>query len=190
MLFTSKNELLMHRPSKVISNYFLLILLCSLFLAACGGNKENETNVVEQEITTTIAADDNEITDVDIADQIQTYKKIWEASGINHYELEVQKLCFCLPDAVRLMVFEVEDNVIKSVRYADSGDEVDTGLYNQYNTVDGMFKLVEEAFQTDPAEISVAYNEKFGYIKELTIDYQENIADDEFTIIASNLRQK
>ena len=83
---------------------------------------------------------------------------------------------------------DIKDDEIITARYADTGDTVDPSFYNQYSTIEGLFSLAEHALEKDPADLAIAYNEEFGYIKELTIDYKENIADDEVTIIASNMK--
>ncbi|MDH3609884.1 MAG: DUF6174 domain-containing protein, partial [Gammaproteobacteria bacterium] len=59
-----------------------------------------------------------------------------------------------------------------------------------FNTIEGMFSFVEQALEKNPADLSIAYDEKYGYIKELSVDFKENIADDEISIIASNMRPR
>ena len=122
--------------------------------------------------------------------EVQANKDKWLSHDIKKYQIEMQKICFCAPDAVRMMIFQVEDNEIKDVRYADSGDAVDPGHYNELNTIEGMFALVEQSLEKNPADIVISYDQEYGYIKELTVDYQENIADDEFTFIASNMKSR
>ena len=102
----------------------------------------------------------------------------------------MQKICYCVPEVVRMMVFEVKDDKVETVRYADTGDEVDPQHYGNFNTIEGMFSFVEQALEKNPADLSIAYDEKYGYIKELSVDFKENIADDEISIIASNMRPR
>ena len=166
-----------------------LLILCSawLALAACGANQDEKEAQVEEEPTTPEIKVEK-ASSIDVVAEVQANKEKWLAHGIKAYEIEMQKICYCAPDAVRLMLFQVTDNEIKDVRYADSGDVVDPSYYNNLNTIEGMFTLVEQALKENPADLVISYDTEYGYIKELTVDYQANIADDEFTFIASNMR--
>lgn len=172
-----------------IKNISFIVLCCVwLSLTACGGKEDEQAASSEEEPKTKIESLVEKATSNDIAAEIQSNKEKWLSHDITEYQIEMQKICFCVPDAVRLMIFEIANNEIHAVRYADTGDEVDPSHYNQYNTVEGLFLLVEEALAKNPADISIAYDKEYGYIKELSIDYQVNIADDETTIIASNMK--
>ncbi|MCZ6565411.1 MAG: DUF6174 domain-containing protein [Gammaproteobacteria bacterium] len=170
-----------------IKSIITAALCCTLInLTACGADQDEETVITPT--TEKTGAVVEETTNNNIAAEVQANKEKWLAHGVKRYQIEMQKLCFCAPDAVRLMIFDIADDEIITVRYADSGDAVNPSLYNQYSTVEGLFALVELALRRDPAVLAIAYNDEFGYIKELTIDYKENIADDEVTIIASNMK--
>lgn len=172
-----------------IKNIIFIVLCCMwLSLTACGGTKDEEAASSKQEPKAKTETLVKEAASNEVVTEIQANKEKWVSHAITGYQIEMQKLCFCSPDAVRLMIFEVENDEIKTVRYADSGDEVDPSLYNQYSTVEGLFALVEQALEKNPADLSIAYDEEYGYIKELTIDYKKDIADDEVTIIASNIK--
>lgn len=167
-------------------SYFVLCFAC-LSLTACDEEKE-KVQISEEPAKSEIVAE--ETSSDEIAAEVLANKEKWLSLGIKQYQIEMQKICYCVADAVRLMIFQVSDNEIKDVSYADSGDAVDPSHYSQLNTVEGMFDLVEQALVKNPASIVISYNDEYGYIKELTVDYQQNIADDEFTFIASNMKPK
>ena len=182
-----QNSYFRHLGSFLKSIGLFIIFSSWLALAACGaGNDKDETQTSEDSQEPEIKVE--ETSNNQIVAEVFTNKDKWLSHGIKQYQIEMQKICFCAPDAVRLMIFSISDNEIKDVRYADSGDEVDPSYYNQFNTIEGMFDLVAQALDKNPANIVISYDEEYGYIKELTVDYQQNIADDEFTIIASNMK--
>ena len=168
----------------------LVLLVCSLIftLSACGGKKEEAP--VEKEVTETVAPESTKATAGDIASEVQINREKWLAHGVSGYQIEMQKICYCVPEVVRMMVFDVKDNNVQSVRYADTGEDVDPQHYGDFNTIESMFDFVEKALEKDPADLSISYDDEYGYIKELTVDFKENIADDEITVIASNMRPK
>lgn len=171
--------------------YIRLLTACSMlvFLVSCGGNKDEAETVIEK-VSEVEETNSTKATLNDIAAEIQSNREKWLQHGISGYEIEMQKICYCVPEVVRMMVFEVKDDKVSTVRYADTGDDVEQQHYGDFNTIESMFTFVEQALEKNPADLSIAYNEKYGYIKELSIDFKENIADDEISIIASNMRPR
>jgi len=185
---TSKSNYL-----KDLIKYCYILITCCVILSisACGGNNDEEsTKTVEKEVAKTVTPKSTKATSGDIASEVQSNREKWMAHGISNYEIEMQKICYCVPEVVRMMVFEVEEDKVQTVRYADTGEDVDPQHYGDFNTIEGMFSFVEQALEKNPADLSIAYDEKYGYIKELSVDFKENIADDEISIIASNMRPR
>ena len=171
-------------------NCISFILLCGTYfcLAGCGGNDEETPETTSENVTTEEDTSVEKVSVDQIVTELQANKEKWNAQKINNYEIEMQKICFCPPDVVRLMIFVITDNEISSVRYADSDERVDPNFYDDYNTLNGLFELAEEALEQNPEELSVIYDDEYGYIKQISIDYKFEIADDEVTIIASSMR--
>ena len=158
-----------------------------MLLNACGGDKD-EAEV--KETVDAVVPESTKATANDITTEVQMNREKWMSHEISSYQIEMQKICYCVPEVVRMMVFEVEGDEVVSVKYADTGEDVDPQHYGNFNTIEGMFTFVEKALEKSPADLSIAYDEKYGYIKELSVDFKENIADDEISIIASNMRPK
>ena len=173
---------------KELLKYIFILFTCSVLLNACGGNKEEAP--AQEETTKTVAPESTKATSNDITTEVQMNREKWMSHEISSYQIEMQKICYCVPEVVRMMVFEVEGDEVMSVKYADTGEDVDPQHYGNFNTIEGMFTFVEKALEKNPADLSIAYDEKYGYIKELSVDFKENIADDEISIIASNMRPK
>jgi hypothetical protein len=185
---TSKTKYL-----KNLTKYSNIFIICGMLLglASCGGNKnEDSAEPVETEVSQAEEIESTKATSNDIASEVQSNREKWMGHGISGYEIEMQKICYCVPEVVRMMVFEVEDDKVETVRYADTGDDVDPQYYGNFNTIEGMFTFVGQALEKNPADLRITYDKEYGYIKELSVDFKENIADDEITIIASNMRPK
>jgi len=165
-----------------------ILIACSFVVNACGGNKEEAP--VEKQITEAVTPESTKATTNEIAADVQVNREKWKAHGISKYEIEMQKICYCIPEVVRMMIFEVEDYIVETARYADTGENVLPQHYGDFNTIDSMFSFVEKALEKNPEDLTITYNEKYGYITELNIDFKENIADDEISVIASNMRPK
>ena len=119
--------------------YFFTAFICCLLLNACGGNKDEAAVEKEKVSQDTQTPESTKATSVDIASEVQINREKWQAHEIGEYQIEMQKICYCIPEVVRMMVFEVEGDEIASVRYADDGETVDPQHYGQFNTVESMF---------------------------------------------------
>jgi len=178
---------------KGLTKYTNIFITCGIIFSvgACGGDKDEEaTDATAEQVTEEVAPESTKATSNDIATEVQINREKWMSHEIKDYEIEMQKICYCVPEVVRMMVFEVGDNKVEAVRYADTGEDVDPQHYGDFNTIEGMFMFVEQAIAKNPADLSIAYDEKYGYIKELSVDFKENLADDEISIIASNMRPR
>ena len=178
---------------KGLIKYSYILFVCTIIInvSACGGGKnESPAKMAEKEETKAVAPESIKATSNDIASEVQKNREKWMSYEISDYEIEMQKICYCIPEVVRMMVFEIEANEVEAVRYADTGEDVDPQHYGDFNTIEGMFSFVEQALEKNPADLSIAYDDKYGYIKELSVDFKENIADDEISIIASNMRPR
>ena len=178
---------------RVLSNFnrhiiFIFLYSTCLFFTGCGGNNEEKPETTSENVTEEEKTLVEKVSVDEITTELQANKEKWGAHEITNYEIEMQKICFCPPDAVRLMIFEITDNEINSVRYVDSDDRVDPNFYDSYNTLNGLFELAEQALEHNPEEISIIYDDEYSYIKQISIDYKYEVADDEVTIITSSMR--
>ena len=142
MLFPNSHTTLNSIYSRNLFKY-TLIITSILLISACSGDKEEVP--VEKEVTETVVPESTKATSNDIASEIQVNRDKWMAHGISSYQIEIQKICYCVPEVVRMMVFEIEENEITSVRYADTGEDVDPQHYGDFNTINSMFMFVEKA---------------------------------------------
>ena len=111
----------------------------------------------------------------------------WDEQGGANYTFNFQRICFCLQDFVREAVVTVEDGRIAAAVFADTGEAVGQEIVDAYYTVDQLFGQIEEAVRESAEIIRVTYDEELGYPTDLFIDFSTGIADEEFTVTASNV---
>lgn len=187
MSFNSIHRKFISKTLAPLFRYLAYIVLCGV-LVACRGNNDETLNANSNETGSEgeVAAI---IPSTELSNELEANRLKWNSYGISSYEVEMQKICFCPPDALKLMIFNIEDNEIVSVHYADTNETVNPNFYDNFNSINGLFELAEYALEQDPDEISILYDDEFGYIKQIAIDYKSAVADDELTIIASGLRR-
>ena len=113
----------------------------------------------------------------DLAD----YRTLWEAQRLTDYTFDVVRNCYCLGRAdVRVTV---KDGVITGVTELASEVAHDPELFR---TIDGLFDLVQDAYDQNAHEVQVDFDPGRGYPTRIWIDYVEMMADEEmgFTLLS------
>ena len=113
----------------------------------------------------------------DLAD----YRTLWEAQRLTDYTFDVVRNCFCLARAdVRVTV---KSGVITSVTELASEVAHDPEFFR---TIDGLFDLVQDAYDRDAHEVQVDFDPDRGYPTRIWIDYVEMMMDEEmgFTLLS------
>ena len=113
----------------------------------------------------------------DLAD----YRTLWEAQRLTDYTFDVVRNCYCLGRAdVRVTV---KDGVITGVTEIASEVARDP---ETFRTIDGLFDLVQDAYDRDAHEVQVEFDPGRGYPTRIWIDYVLMMADEEmgFTLLS------
>jgi len=117
--------------------------------------------------------------DPQIAEMLKVNRDKWAGQGIDSYQVRFQRSCFCVPDFRRAALLTVRGGEIASAAYADDGTAVEPEFFGRYETVEGLFALIEGAIEQGAARVDVTYDEKYGYPTSLFIDRYLTMADEE-----------
>lgn len=112
----------------------------------------------------------------------------WQEAAISHYRFELNYGCFCAFSADMPLIIEVQDGEVVSMEYA-SGKEIDPAsleLFQPYATIDGIFAELEKALNGGAENVTVTYDETYGYPTQATIDFNQQMADEEIYLTISN----
>ncbi|MCZ6867419.1 MAG: DUF6174 domain-containing protein [Chloroflexi bacterium] len=112
--------------------------------------------------------------------ELDKNRQIWESQGLTDYRMAFQWFCFCVPEYVAPVVVSVRDtNTIDGVTFSETGAPVDPSSFDRYETVDGLFDLIQAAIDQNAFSISVEYDPELGYPAGASIDYQRLVIDEE-----------
>ncbi len=120
-------------------------------------------------------------------DEFDLNVKKWEKRGPPSYSYDYQAICFCIDSVLRPVRISVTDGAVSQVVFRDTQEMVASEGLDGYPTVEGLFDVVRDAIARNAHSIEVSYDALFGYPTEVSIDYQQNIADEEFGFRASSL---
>ncbi len=113
----------------------------------------------------------------------------WRAAGVSgSYIFNQHFLCFCEQDFGRDVALKVTDGWVESYAYADQNGEVPVANRTNYRTVEGLFDLIEEAFNQEYYGVNVVYDEQYGYPLEIDLDHDACTVDEEISFRSSDLR--
>ena len=133
-------------------------LTAALLLAACGGDSTTAP-----------------------ANHLGEQRALWASQGLTDYTFDVVRICYC--QFVSDVRVTVKDGVITGVTELASEVARDPELFR---TIDGLFDLVQDAYDRDAHEVQVEFDPGRGYPTRIWIDYVLMIADEEtgFTLLS------
>jgi hypothetical protein len=152
------------------TRWIVILGLAVALFVACGGNDDSTPTATSTPIDPNALADPQ--------DALDAARDLWAQQGGDDYDMTFNWQCFCIVDFVQRVDLEVRGDAIEGGVVTDSGDPVSTDMLAEYQTVDALFDLIQDAIDRDAAEIRVTYAGA-GYPDEVWIDYDHQIADEE-----------
>ena len=122
------------------------------------------------------------------------YKK-WQHKKVADYTIVINRQCYC-PASYFPAKVVVRNDTVSQVFDADTNNpvpedslgSVELRYADIYPTIDQLFNLVNEAINREVNRLHVRYNNEYGYPKDVYIDYDANIADEEIGYTVSAYR--
>lgn len=103
------------------------------------------------------------------------------------YTYEFQRICFC-PEDIRLNVrVTVEGGARTSVESVEDGSPVPSARWSEFLTINEIFDDIQTALDEGAASVQVEYDEALGYPRDVFIDVDQLIADEERGYTVRNL---
>lgn len=131
------------------------------------------------------SSDDN-----DFDDELNKNRQLWQSKQITDYKWNERISCFCAGPLER-SVYVV--NLVKDkVEFDETGydpeflEEIREYVFNSSHTIEDAFDLAEDLLNRDVAFLEIEYDEVYGFPTLISVDYEENIADDEIAYIYTN----
>lgn len=120
-------------------------------------------------------------------DRFEVALQEWTGHDITHYEFVFQiSECECLPRLTGPWLVEIDGDHVRKVSDARTGVATSESPY--VRTIAQLFEMIEDALDRRSPVLIVEYHPDLGHPTRISIDYDRQIADDEFTIRARDLR--
>ncbi len=155
-----------------MSKLFAIILLSFAF-SACTATKTNSGE------KNTIAS---------VQKSLDRHLSQWKKQGFNKYSYEFRRGCFCLPDYTKPVLIQVKNDTVTDARFKDNNKQLTEALKGNRQTINMLFKTIQDAIDRKAHSIKVKYNEQYGYPASIVVDYDERMADEELYLNAKDLK--
>jgi hypothetical protein len=109
--------------------------------------------------------------------ELHDQRAAWEALGIHDYSVTMQPQCYCPPEAIRTAVVQVRADTVLDVQDPATGEP--PAFRQLYRTVEGLFDLIQDAFDRNAESVDVTYDEILHFPTNIAIDYDTNAYDEE-----------
>jgi hypothetical protein len=123
--------------------------------------------------------------------EFEQNKEKWQDANISHYRYNLHISCFCVFVENMPLVIEVQDGEVVSMEF-QNGSEIDPSLlelFEKYATIDRVFAEVEAGLNGAADNVVVKYDPTYGFPTEVTIDVEEQAADDELYLTLSSFEE-
>ncbi len=112
----------------------------------------------------------------------------WQDANISHYRFNLSISCFCVFVQDMPLVIEVDDDKVVSMEF-QNGNKIDPSfleVFNRYATIDQIFAEVGKALDGGADQVTVEYDETYGFPTQVTIDFDQQAADEEIYLTISD----
>jgi len=131
-----------------------------------------------------------------VPQELTAGERLWKDQGLTDYDFTLERQCFCPEDWRGPVNIQVRDGVAVSVTYVSTGGAVNDGKFDNADTIDKLFTMLENAytgkgdFEQEADTINVTYSSQMGYPTSFFIDVSQQIADEEQGYTVTNLVAK
>ncbi len=120
-------------------------------------------------------------------DEYAKNKSIWDALSLDSYQYTIKKSCFCMPEYMRITQVSIINGEVVSASYPDSEDKVPNQVFDSLLTIPQWFEKISSAIDNKQGSINVLYNNQLGYPVNIEIDMHKRRADDEISVLISDV---
>ena len=111
----------------------------------------------------------------------------WESMNMNHYVYNFRDSFMCIEEWVREVSVTVNNNSVISVLFTNDGEPPQTLQISDWHTINSLFDLSKTIIE-EAAEFKLEYDKTYGNPKLISVDWDFEIADDEFIFNLSNVK--
>jgi hypothetical protein len=107
--------------------------------------------------------------------------------NMTHYVYNFRASCYCIDEWVREVSVTVNNDSVISLIFTDDGEPPQILQISDWHTINSLFDLSKTIIE-EAAEFKLEYDKTYGNPTLISVDWDFEIADDEFTFYLSNVK--
>lgn len=120
--------------------------------------------------------------------QLQGAQALWKQKQPAHYAYTLQRSCFCPPEFNKPIEVRVFRGLVQQATLLPEGKPLPADRKQDALTVEGLFKIIQDALDSNAESVNVKYDPQFGFPTSISIDRSRMIADEEINLSASDFK--
>jgi hypothetical protein len=117
--------------------------------------------------------------------ELRAARAVWQRERPADYAYTVGRVCFCGQEVAGPVRVEVRGGQTVSVQPL-GGQSLRQGAFDDLDTVEELFRAVEDAIEADPYQLSAGYDTERGHPLILSVDYDQRVVDEEGGFVVSD----
>lgn len=120
--------------------------------------------------------------------EFESARQKWQEADVSHYRFNLNLSCFCAFAENMPLIIEVRDGEVVSMEYQNGNEIENTNLefFQQYATIERIFEELEKALGGEADQVTITYDETYGFPTQADIDFVEQAIDDELYLTISD----
>jgi hypothetical protein len=156
--------------------------LLGLLAVACGAT----ATAIPTSILTPVALSGADFEELQL--ELNVNRQLWESKAIEKYQFEHRRICFCGWRFSGSVDIAVDGGSIAGVTFLEKESDVSDLKTTGYDTIVGLFDIIQRAIDGRSETIMAKYDPDFGYPSEVKLDGHHGRVDDELEFTTGNLR--
>jgi len=121
-----------------------------------------------------------------VQETLQKQRIKWAGLNLQNYRYRLEVGCFCPVEAIGPVDIEVRNNATASGKYTADGRAVNNEFFQNYDTMDKLFKVIQDAINEEADSIKVTWDDQYGFPAVISLDPIKLAVDDERTLTVTN----
>jgi hypothetical protein len=119
-------------------------------------------------------------------DKLVDRKHKWSDQNIRDYDYALSAEGYMRPFEPSVLI-SIRDGKLVSIKTPDGKLVTYPGIYDEFSSVEKIFKFLDEVGSKRPYKLNIVYDEVNGYPTYVELDEKEGMSDDELTLRISSL---
>ena len=121
--------------------------------------------------------------------QLESKREQFTQTMQGSYKFTWRKSCECTAEWTQPIRITVQQGSIISAIAVETEQPVSAALLADLKTIEGVFDLVQEAYAEGAYSVSVTYDPTTAFPASIGIDYDQQLADEEFSLQISDVTE-